>query len=450
MKKFTLYTALFVFFTAALIKPLPSLAAEAPEIAAEAYILMDMETGQVLAEKNADQRRSPASTTKIMSALVAIENNTLDKAMSASQKAIDSVPYDYSRAGIRVGETLTFRSLLDFMLITSANEAANIIAENTASDGTVSGFAAMMNSEAEKLGLTGTHFTNPGGEEDPNHYSTARDLAILARAAMKNDIFRETVGRIEFSFPETNLRSSNQWDNSVVYTNQLLLSRSSYYSKVTGIKTGWTELAGRCLVSSAVNPDGLELISVILGAATTDLQFSESQKLLEYGFKNFSMQQLVLKGKYVDRLEVEDAVDGKKVDLLTSNEISRILPKDENELKQDLTQVKTLDEPFKAPIEAGQVLGSLEYFYKGVSIGSVDLVAKEGVEKTTFAIFRDKYMEVVSDPRFMTGVKIAGGALVFFIILVNVLRVISRKRNRRRRYNYTASKKGGPRRKNYR
>ncbi len=450
MKKFTLYTALFVFFTAALIKPLPSLAAEVPEIAAEAYILMDMETGQVLAEKNADQQRSPASTTKIMSALVAIENNSLDKTMSASQKAIDSVPYDYSRAGIRVGETLTFQSLLDFMLITSANEAANIIAENTASDGTISGFAAMMNAEAEKLGLTGTHFTNPGGEEDPNHYSTARDLAILARAAMKNDIFRETVGRIEFSFPETNMRASNQWDNSVVFTNQLILSRSSYYSKVTGIKTGWTELAGRCLVSSAVNPDGLELVSVILGAATTDLQFSESQKLLEYGFKNFSMQQLVVKGKYVDRLEVEDAVDGKKVDLLTSNEISRILPKDENELKQDLTQVKTLDEPFKAPIEAGQVLGRLEYFYKGVSIGSVDLVAKEGVEKTTFAIFRDKYMEVVSDPRFMTGVKIAGGALVFFIILVNVLRVISRKRNRRRRYNYTPSKKGGSRRKNYR
>ncbi|MCX7773858.1 MAG: D-alanyl-D-alanine carboxypeptidase, partial [Clostridia bacterium] len=332
-----------------------------------------------------------------------------------------------------------------------------IIAENIAPDKTIEGFASMMNKKAAELGLKNTHFTNPCGTEDPDHYSTARDLANLGRAAMKLEAFRDVVGRTDFQLPDTNLRKSNEWTaGHLTYTNLLLKSRSKYYSKVTGIKTGYTELAGRCLVSSAINPDGLELVAVVLGADSYDTLFKESQKLLEYGFKNYSRQELVQKGKYVDRFEVADAVDAKKVELITNDTIKSILPVDETELKKDLTVRKTLNQPFKAPIVQGQVMGRIEYLYKEKVIGSVDLVAKDPIEKTTIAILRDKYKEIVSDKRFIFGVKAAVGLIVFIIILAYILRAINKRngrngRNGRKRgYNYSPSRKNHYRFKDYR
>ena len=382
IKSFTIYTIIIILITLSI--PFPSLAEAQPDLTAKAFILMDMKTGQVLAEKNADERRSPASTTKIMTALVALENADLEDEMTASENAINSVPYDYVTAGIKIGETLKFKDLLDLMMITSANEASNIIAENISKDGTMQGFTDMMNSKAAELGLTGTHFTNANGKEEEDHYTTARDLAILSRAAMTMDkpIFREVVGRKEFSIPDTNLRKSSEWKlGHLTYTNELLTSHSKYYSKVTGIKTGYTDLAGLCLVSSAVNPDGLELIAVVLGAEDKTHQFKDSQNLLEYGFKNFGEQQLTQKGEYVNRFEVEDAVDGKKVEVITNNEFSHILPLDEEIRTKNLEIVKTFNEPFVAPIAQGQKVGKIEYIYDGKLIGTVELVAKEAIEK---------------------------------------------------------------------
>lgn len=439
-KRPLLFTLMFLIMFLSL--SIPSFAVTEPNLSSAAYILVDMETGQVLAEKNADEKRSPASTTKIMTALVALEHAKLDDEMTASDYAINSIGYDYVTAGIKVGETLKFENLLDLMLITSANEASNIIAENVAEDGTLQGFTALMNQKAAELGMTGTHFTNSNGTEDENHYTTARDLAILAREAMKNETFRSIVGRKEFDLPATNLRKENEWKvGHLTYTNQLLDSRSSSYKTVTGIKTGYTDKAGRCLVSSAINPDGLELVSVILGAPNEKLQFTESQTLLEFGFKNYSMQELVQKGKYIDRFEVQDAVDGKKVEILTNSDIRSVLPKDKAELEKDLQMVKTFNEPFVAPIAQGQVVGKLEYIYKGKSIGTVDLVAKEAIEKTTIAMLRDKYREIISDKRFIFGVKAAGIIILAIIILGYILRMINRRNKRRKRYNYSSSRK---------
>ena len=410
---------------------------------------MDMETGQVLADKNADQQWSPASTTKIMTALVALEDKdiTLDTEMTASQTAINSVDiYNYVTAGIKPGEIIKLKNLLEMMLVTSANEAGYVIAENVSPDGTVAGFVRMMNDKAKALGLTGTHFANPCGIEDPDHYSTARDLAILGREAMKNDAFRAIVGETEITMPDTNLRKSGDWDTgNLAFTNKLLTSNSKYYSKVTGVKTGFTDLAGRCLVSSAINPDGMELLAVVLGADSYETLFSESQSLLEYGFANYGIQDVVKTGTYIDRVDVADAVDGKKVELATDGDIRYILPLDSETLSKELTIKKTLSEPFKAPIEKGQALGSMEYFYKDKSIGSVNIIANNAIEKTTIAQIRDKYMEIASDKRFALGIKILGGLIIFLIILRLILRTISRRSNRGRKYNYTSSRK-----KNYR
>lgn len=439
-KLFPIYTLLIFIFI--IITPFKAFAEAPPELTAKAYILIDMETGQVLAEKDADAQRSPASTTKIMTALVALENANLEDEMVASQNAINSVPYDYVRAGIKIGEVLKLENLLDLMLITSANEASNIIAENVSKDGTMAGFTEMMNKKAAELGLTGTHFTNSSGLEEEGHYTTARDLAILARAAMQNETFREIVGRRDFTLPDTNLRKSSDWKiGHLTYTNELLVSRSKYYSKVTGIKTGYTEKAGLCLVSSAVNPDGLELISVILGTESKTLQFEESQKLLEYGFRNFSKRELVKKGEFVGRYEVADAVDGKKLDVVTNGSLSYIVPLDQEEFKNTVTKNPEIFEPFTAPIAQGQVVGKIEYKYNNELIGSVDLIANEAIEKTTIAILRDKYKEIISDEKFIRGVKLAGIAIVAIIILGIIIRIIRKRNNRRKRYSYYSSRK---------
>lgn len=440
MKKTIVLTYIFVFLFTILQIPNQVYAETELNLTSKAYILIDMQTGQVLAEKNADQKWSPASTTKIMTALLAIENSQLTDEMPASAQAINSIGYDYVTAGIKPGEILNLQALLELMLITSANEAGYVIAENVAPDGTIAGFANMMNQKAAELGLTGSHFTNPCGIEDPNHYSTARDLAMLGREAMKLEAFRNIVGKLETIPPETNLRKQNEWPSSLSYTNKLLKSRSKYYTQVTGIKTGYTDLAGRCLVSSAVDDTGLELISVVLGADTYDILFAESQKLLEYGYANYSLQDVIKSGQYVERLDVEDAVEAKQVELLTQGDIRCILPTNPELLKTDLTNQKTLNQPFKAPVAKGQELGKIEYFYKGKSIGTVSLVAKEAIDKTMMAQLRDKYFEIVHDKRVILGLKIAGGAIVFLIILRIVLRTISRRSNKRRRY-YTPSRK---------
>lgn len=452
-KTFTIYTIVLIYLFLCI--PIPILAEVPPELSAEAYILMDMETGQVLTGNNADEKRSPASTTKIMTGLVALENADLEDEMTASESAINSVPYDYVRAGIKIGETMKFIDLLELMMITSANEASNVIAENVSPDQTMQGFALLMNQKATELGLKGTYFTNSSGLEDENHYTTARDLAIIAKAAMQLDTFREVVGQTDFTMPDTNLRKDEEWAvGHLTYTNKLLISRSKYYSEVTGIKTGYTDLAGLCLVSSAVNPDGLELIAVVLGAENESHQFGDSQALLEYGFRNFSKQQLVPKGKYVDRFEVQDAVEGKKAEILTNGEIYHVLPIDQEELSKDLEIIKTFDfitpieedeeegqmGKFIAPIEEGQILGKLEYRYKGQTIGTVDLVAKESIEKTTIAILRDRYKEIISDKRFTFGVKAVVILIVFIIILGFILRFINRRRRRRRNSYYSSRK----------
>ena len=446
MKNKLAFLYIIVFIFVSFQNPIIAFAADAPDLTSGSFILMDLETGHILAEKNSTEKWSPASTTKILTSILALKHASLDTEMTASENAINSVDiYNYVTAGIKPGEILKLGDLLEMMLVTSANEAGYVIADNISADGTISGFTRMMNEKAKALGLTDSHFTNPCGIEDPEHYSTAADLAILGREAMKIDSFREIVGRTEITLPDTNLRKSTEWKNSLAYTNKLLTSHSKYYSQVTGIKTGYTDLAGRCLVSTAVNPEGMELLAVVLGADSYDTLFSESQELLDYGFANYSIQDVVKSGKYIDRVDVADAVDGKKVELVTDGNIRHILPLSSERLAADLTVTKILQEPFKAPITKGQILGIMEYSYQGQSIGSVNIIANDTIEKTTIAQIRDKYMEIVGDKRFILGLKIAGGFIVFLIILRFVLKTISKRANRNRRYHYSNNRK-----KNYR
>jgi len=408
--------------------------AEEFDISAPVAILMDLKTGQVLYEKNADRRWAPASTTKIITVLAALDKAPLDMEMKASSYAINSIPADYGIAGIKPGEILTFQDLLNFVLIISANEASNVIAENIAPSGSISEFVDLMNKKAEELGLKNSHFTNTYGLDEDNHYSTARDLTIASREAMKYPIFRQIVALTEVPLPDTNLRKSSGWDRwHIESTNKLLKSTSDYYDRVTGIKTGYTGNAGRCLVFSAVNNEGLELIGVILGAETNDILFAEAKKLLEYGYINYKVQTLASSGEFFGRYEVADAVDNISVELQTLGSVSHLLPVSAEKLQTEVTVKEVLNTPFSAPVEKGQVMGYKTWFYKGEEIGSIQLIAMNSIEKTIHAKIRDKITELAENKTIRIVVIIAGIIILALIILRIILKSASRRRNYYRR-----------------
>jgi D-alanyl-D-alanine carboxypeptidase (penicillin-binding protein 5/6) len=398
-------------------------------------ILVEMETGQVLYEKKADMKWSPASTTKIMTAIVAIKNSALDTKMKASTHAIRDIPSDYGLAGIQPDEIMTLNDLLNFSLIISANEASNVIAENISPTQDIDGFVALMNQEAQELGLGGTHFTNTYGLEQENHFTTARDLSIIARKAMEFPIFREIVSKKVVPLPDTNLKKSDDWDKwHIESTNKLLNSNSEYYTKVTGIKTGYTSKAGRCLVFSAVNDRGLELVGVILGAQNNDILFKEAKDLLEYGYRNYEVQTLVSSGEFFGRYEVIDSMDNIPVDLQTLGEVTHLLPTSPEQLEKDVTVKETLNTPYIAPIEKGQVLGYKTWFYQGEEIGSVQLIAANDIEKTMAAKIRDRFQELIKDKTVRVVAFIVIVLILFLIILRIILRGVSRRRNYHHRH----------------
>lgn len=427
--------------------PVPMLP-QGPELSAAAWILVDPVTGRDFASRNPDERRSPASTTKIMTALLALELAPTDTLMTASAEAINSVGGDYVRAGILPGEKLTLRSLLEMMMVTSANEAGYVIAENLAPDHTVAGFITMMNARAVALGISPdeTRFTNPCGIEDKTHFCTARSLAIIACEAMKNKEFREIIKMTAIIAPDTNLRKSADWQiGHLLATNELVSNPARYGSKyytATGIKTGYTQLAGRCLVSSGINPDGLELIAVVLGAVKPEDSFLESRRLLEFGFTSYVRTELKQSGEYYGRFDVQDAANNVKITVNTLGTVSWLMPVNEALAASITTEGAILPPVFKAPIAKGQVLGELQVVVQNTTIGSVQLVAENAVEKSRWADIRDRYLDFLKNPTLLSTLKTIAVLIILLLLLRMMLKMISRRRNRR---NYIRTRKNNHR-----
>lgn len=390
---------------------------------AQAYIVIDAKTGMVLCEKNADDRLYPASTTKILTAIVALEKGDLNQMMKASREAVQDIGVDGMNIGISPGEELRMEDLVNAMLIQSANETANILAENLAP--TRSDFIDMMNNRAKDLGAINTHFTNPCGMHDDEHYTTARDLSILARHAMTLPEFREIVAKDSYMMNVTNMHK--KWD-MLYATNRLLSQTSDYFSKVTGIKSGFTSQAGFNLVSSAMNNDGMELIAVVLGETDHPQSkvVSDSKELLEHGFKDYAIQKISDAGQLIESLPVIGSEKDTRVEVVTANDFSSVLPIDKNEWK--VTTVENINPDLQAPIQKGDVLGYMEYERNGIRLGKVDLVAAGSVDKSA----------VTKNSLLVNIIKAVLGVVLFFIFLRFVLRTVSRNlkaRRRRNRYN---------------
>lgn len=343
-----------------------------------AAILIDSKTGKVLYEKNSNEKKYPASTTKILTAIIAIEKCNLSDTISASYNAIMSIPSGYSNAAIQENEVLTVEQLLNVFLIHSANEAGYILAEHIS--GTISNFADLMNQKAIELGCTNTHFTNPSGIQDENHYSTAHDMALIAQYCMKNETFRQIVSKTSYTLEPTNKTSEERY---FATTNDLIRTSSEYYYKYCiGIKTGYTSQAKNCLIAAS-KKDDLELITVILDATTTEngksARNTDTINLFNYGFENYKYQEILSKNSVITNITVKNATkETKELPIITENSITSLLPN--NISLNTLEPTISINENIIAPIKEGSVVGSITYNIDGIEY-STNLCAEHSVEK---------------------------------------------------------------------
>ena len=255
-------------------------------IESDAAICMDGNTGAVLYGKNIEKQEYPASITKIMTVLLALENGNLDDTVTFSENAVYSIEYGSAHLGLTEGEELTLEQCLYGIMLASANEISNAVAEHIG--GSVEKFADMMNQKAEELGCVNTHFVNPNGLHDDNHYTCAYDMALITQAAMKYDKFREIIHTQEYSYPETNLVKEKRY-----FANHhgMLMDESRAYDGFIGGKTGYTDEAWNTLVSTAER-DGMLLISVVLHANGQDIEYGNTKTVLDYGYNNFKEVQI--------------------------------------------------------------------------------------------------------------------------------------------------------------
>ena len=279
-------------------------------IESDAAICMDGNTGAVLYGKNIEKQEYPASITKIMTVLLALENGNLDDTVTFSENAVYSIEYGSAHLGLTEGEELTLEQCLYGIMLASANEISNAVAEHIG--GSVEKFADMMNQKAEELGCVNTHFVNPNGLHDDNHYTCAYDMALITQAAMKYDKFREIIHTQEYSYPETNLVKEKRY-----FANHhgMLMDESRAYNGFIGGKTGYTDEAWNTLVSTAER-DGMLLISVVLHANGQDIEYGNTKTVLDYGYNNFKEVQINNLDQTVSDTEVigiEDAQEAEKI-----------------------------------------------------------------------------------------------------------------------------------------
>ena len=293
---------------------------------------MDQNSGKILYSKNANTKMYPASTTKIMTAILTLENCKLDEVATASHNAVYSIPYSYSVATIQEGEELTIEQLLNVLLIPSANDAAVVLAEHIA--GSVEAFAEMMNNKAVEIGCKNTHFVNPNGIHNEDHYSTAYDLALMGQYAMKFDVFRSIVSKTSYALPATAKYDKEDrlfnTTNDLIKKNYSSSPRNYYYEYATGAKTGYTDAAKSCIVATATKND-VSLIAVVLHDSTTDAGLSQRaldcKALFEYGFNNYSEKTIVNKTDVAKQITVENATkETENLDLLYENSLEGLIP----------------------------------------------------------------------------------------------------------------------------
>lgn len=388
------------------------------DLMGEAAILIDYDTKAILYEKNINQQLYPASTTKMITAILAIERGNLDDIVTVDQEVVNLTKG--SHIALEPGEELTLEELLYALLVQSANDAALAIGKYVS--GSVDGFVQLMNEKAKEIGATNTNFSNPNGLHVDTHVSTAHDLAMIAQYAMHNDIFRHYVNTVTYTIEPTNIKTEPRYLKN---TNKLLFSSEKIdvngkaipakYEFASGVKTGYTSQAQNCLVSFA-EKNGQRLIAVVL-KSNGNYVYSDTHKLLNYGFDNYRNTTIGYTNEFIDNVKISKGLQPVVAGILDKTLVYPLFNGDSSEIERKVT----LDNTLKAPISKGTVLGKVEYLLDGKSVCESNIIST---------------MDVELDPMTKTSNKILSKWYLFVFALIVILRIVvlrSRKKKRRLR-----------------
>lgn len=385
-------------------------------LSGEGAILIDADSSEVLYEKAGNSKFFPASTTKIMTAILAIENSNLDDIVTIDQEVVDLT--DGSHIALEPGEELTLEQLLHALLIQSANDAALGIAKHTS--GSIDKFIELMNSKAKELGAVNTHFVNPNGLHDESHYTTPYDLALIARYAMKNETFKTISVKPNYIIPITNKKTEDRYLNT---TNRIFNSNEKIningnlvpikYDGVNSGKTGYTQVAQNCLVTS-LDKDGHNLIAVVLKSNGKEV-YADTHKLLNYGIENFDKVNVGFANKFIHNFKVEKGLAPFVSGVTKTNSFALINKSDKDKVQEKLI----LEESIKAPILKDQTIGKVQYFLNDKMIAETDIVST---------------MDVEIDPKSSLIMKLLSKWYIFAGLLLIIIRitVLNRRRKLRR------------------
>lgn len=391
---------------------------QGPEISCNTGILMEAETGAVLYDKGADELRYPASITKLMTLLVAVENSSLDEEVTFTETGVRDVTPDSGNIGMQLGEVMTMEDCLYAMIIYSANEVSAQIAEHVG--GTEQNFIDMMNERAAQIGCTNTHFTNASGLPDTNQYTTARDMALIFREGLNNEIYREILNTPTYVIPATNKNSEER----KLHTHHPLFAEESglYYPGCIGGKSGMTNDAGHTLVTG-VEQNGVTYITVVLRAADLSQACVDSRQLFDYGFQNFRKEEYKNGSVMLPNTMTTDQIEEKETD----SEDGKIY---QFYVSGQLMGAASVPEPTEAPVptvtekEPLEEVGSAdeEPLYQQESLAEESGVESETEKKTGKLTHMTKILLIVM-----------GVMIVLLVILLAALHHKNKKKKRKKR-----------------
>lgn len=384
---------------------------------------MDYDSNRILHEKSSNEKLYPASTTKIMTAILAIELGKMDDMVIIDEEIVKLT--GGSHIALDYNEEIKFEDLLNALLIASANDAALAIAKHIS--GSIEGFVDLMNAKAKELGAVNTNFVNPNGLHDDNHYTTAYDLYLISKYAMENEVFRTYISKSEYTIPPTNKKPEARLihtTNKFLYGNEKMDLGGTIvpirYNGIKGIKTGTTPEAQSCLVSYAER-DGKKLISVILKSDKTAV-YSDTVKLLDYGFNNFSPTFLGHSNEFIENLNVENGSLPYATTVL-NNDVYYLMKTDE---------IKRVEKNFKfkdkisPPIAKGEVLGRAEYYLDGNLIAKEDIVSTVDIKSIPVSNLMKNSFKFLLDKWYIL--------LIVLLIIFRGLYGIRKRNLRKRRY----------------
>lgn len=373
LKRHSLLTAviMFLFFAAMPFSGSSAMAAGEVSTSAKSYMLLEATTGRVLSEKNSDQKLPMASTTKIMTCLLACELGDMKDVVTVGK---ESVGLDGTSIYLKDGETITLKDLCYGLMLNSGNDAAMAIAVHLG--GSQEGFAELMNKRAKEIGANNTNFVTPNGLPNDDHYTTAHDLALIAAEAMQNELFTKIVGTKSLTLeadedsPIRYLKSKNK----ILYQ----------YDGGNGVKTGYTKAAGKCLVAGAKR-DGMQLIAVVLNDYD---MFNDCKKLLDYGFANYKWTDVTGDKYFENKVKIINGLEG-TADVEQMEDIYLPLSKEDSKIEKKYE----IYEGINAPVEKGARVGTAKYILNGEVVKKVPLYLAQSVEENTWSYWLGRILQ---------------------------------------------------------